>query len=136
MAAIAVTIKGTMLSKSPKGGEVSPSGRQDVVICGLLHLTGLYVDADPPVVVLPPDPVPPGTPIFPIWGPPGSEFPPIGGYPPVAGHPLPQPPDPAPNPPDDGLAKPPPADGGWGYHPDYGWGYFPGPGEAGPKRRA
>jgi len=24
--------------------------------------------------------------------------------------------------------KPPPPDGGWGWHPEYGWGYFPGGG--------
>jgi len=31
----------------------------------------------------------PGVPTFPIWGPPGSNFPDKPGYPPVAGHPLP-----------------------------------------------
>lgn len=36
----------------------------------------------------------PPHPAFPIWGPPGSNFPGTPGYPPVAGHPLPIPPEP------------------------------------------
>lgn len=47
---------------------------------------------------LPPPPHHPGGvpphPEFPIWGPPGTDFPGTPGYPPVAGHPLPEPPEP------------------------------------------
>jgi len=34
-----------------------------------------------------------------------------------------------------GFLKPPPPEGGWGYHQDYGWVYAPGTGGAGPKAR-
>lgn len=73
-------------------------------------------------IVLPP--VLPGGPPVTIWPKPG---------------PLPHPEHPIvlPPPPTEGLepggGKPPPSDGGWGYHPVYGWGYFPGPQEPGPK---
>lgn len=74
-----------------------------------------------PPIYLPP--VTPGDPPLVIWGP---------------GDPRPQPPihlPPAPPDVDGGGGKPPPADGGWGYHPAYGWGYFPAPGEAQPKKK-
>jgi hypothetical protein len=131
MSALPVTIVGTLTSKAPKGGEVDESGQQQVILCGKLHITGLTVGGGP---VVPPDQLPPGKPTFPIWGPPGTDFPDKPGYPPVATHPivLPEPPDPFPDAPEG--VKPPPADGGWGYHPDYGWGYFPGSGTTpGPK---
>lgn len=73
-------------------------------------------------IVLPP--VEPGGPPVTIWPKPG---------------PLPHPEHPIvlPPPPTEGLepggGKPPPPDGGWGYHPTFGWGYFPGPVEPGPK---
>lgn len=127
MAAIPVTIKGTLTTKSTKEG--SASGTEQCLICGALHITGLAVGGGP---IIPPEQLPPGKPVFPIWGPPGIGLPPIEGYPPVAGHPLPEPPPPFPNPPEG--VKPPPPGGGWGYHPDYGWGYFPGTGgQPGPK---
>jgi hypothetical protein len=34
------------------------------------------------------------------------------------------------------AVKPPPPEGGWGYHPEYGWGYFPPAGEPTPKAPA
>jgi len=132
MAAVPVTIKGTLTTKATKeGGE---SGQQDCLLCGLLHITGLAVGGGP---VVPPDELPPGKPMFPIWGPPGTDFPDKPGYPPVATHPivLPDPPPPFPEPPTPPAVKPPPPEGGWGYHPDYGWGFFPGTGlTPGPKR--
>jgi hypothetical protein len=128
MSAIPVTIVGTLNSKSDSGTAVVQT---QVCLVGNLHLTGLAVGGGP---IIPPDEIPPGTPVFPIWGPPGITLPPLPGYPPVAGHPLPEPPPPFPEPPADGMVKPPPAEGGWGYHPDYGWGYFPGPGDPQPKQ--
>lgn len=72
----------------------------------------------------PPDPgTPPG-----IWGPPGPW---IGwwvpGAPGAPGYtpPITPPTEPPTNP---SEPKPPPPDGGWGWHPDYGWGWFPGGG--------
>lgn len=47
--------------------------------------------------------------------------------------PSPQPPSPPDMIPSE--PKPPPADGGWGWYPEYGWVYYPGPGGAGPKKR-
>jgi len=131
MSAIPVTIRGTLTTKAPKGGEVGGSGQQQCILCGVLNITGLAVGGGP---VIPPEQLPPGKPVFPIWGPPGIELPDSPGFPPVATHPLPEPPEPFPEPPAEGEGKPPPPDGGWGYHPDYGWGYFPGTGGvAGPK---
>jgi len=54
--------------------------------------------------------------------------PPVGIWP-NPGHPshpivLPEPPE-APPETGEGGGKPPPPEGGWGYHPQYGWGYFP-----------
>ena len=72
---------------------------------------------------------------FPIWGPPGITLPPNPGYPPVAGHPLPDPPQQPPTgtPDEDGFIKPPPPNGGWGYHEDLGWLWSPGTSNPGPK---
>jgi hypothetical protein len=59
MAAIPVTIHGSILTKSPKGGDVSGSGKQDCVITGALSLSGLKVDNSPPTtppIVEPPEP--------------------------------------------------------------------------------
>ena|SRR5215831_3562727 len=71
-----------------------------------------------------------------IWGPtdprPSN---PISGpvFPGMPGYEPPVPPEIPTNPPDDnGWLKPPPADGGWGYHQDYGWLYKPA--GASPKR--
>lgn len=104
---------------------------------------GDYIDAGFPAPQPPVGSRPPLT----IWGP-------IGDYI-DAGFPAPQPPLVVPLPPDSALkpthpiylgppqvshpiviipappeggTKPPPTEGGWGYHPDYGWGYFPGGG--------
>jgi len=83
----------------------------------------------------------PGAPTFPIWGPPGSNFPDKPGYPPVAGHPLPEPPVPElppdlPTPvPPSTIIKHPPEGGGWGLYTgpnsEIYWGYTPAGG--GPK---
>jgi hypothetical protein len=103
MATLPVTIKG-MLKDADSGNE------EQVTLSGDLWITGLEVGGGP---VSPPDqPPPPGTPTFPIWGPPGMELPDVPGYPPVAGHPLPEPPPQQPS-------KPPAFIPVW--HPDYGW---------------
>lgn len=57
-----------------------------------------------------------------IWGGGNEPFP----TPPI--HIPPEKPTPPELPSDPGTPKPPPPDGGWGWHPDYGWGYFPGGG--------
>jgi hypothetical protein len=62
-------------------------------------------------IVLPP--IEPGGPPVQIWPSPGHPA-----------HPIVLPPLPPPPTGSEG-GKPPPPDGGWGYHPDYGWGYFP-----------
>jgi hypothetical protein len=60
MAAIPVDIQGTITTKSPKGGEVDPSGKQNCFIRGQLSLTGLHPDQSPPAeqppIEPPPDP--------------------------------------------------------------------------------
>lgn len=109
-------------------------------------------DAHPehPIVIVPPDLVSPGVPAHPIVIPLPPDMPPSGAHPEhpiviippdtvspgVPAHPIviPPPPDMTPDvPTSPGGIKPPPAQGGWGFHPIYGWGYFPGPGEPGPK---
>jgi hypothetical protein len=120
MAAVPVTFSGVMFPKG-KGGNDKPV---PCVFVGYAWATGL---------------APGGGPVYPTT-PPSAEHPIV--LPPTDAHPehpivLPEPPTevpPIPNPPTEG--KPPPADGGWGWSPEYGWGYFPGPGQAGPKRRA
>jgi len=119
MAAVEVTINGVLFDKLSRT-------MQNVVLFGEATLTGLSVGGGP----MPPGSGggggQPGVPTFPIWGPPGSNFPDRPGYPPVAGHPLPEPPQQPPENPSE--PKPPPPGGGWGWHPEYGWGYFPGQG--------
>ena len=94
----------------PKNKTVAP---YPATIVGYAWITGLGVDVSPPDQQ--PPSLPPGKPTFPIWGPPGIELPPVPGYPPVAGHPLPTPPDPPVIPP----SQPPMFLPVW--HPDYGW---------------
>jgi len=84
MAAVEVTITGVLYDKTQRTA-------QPVVLIGEASLTGLGVGGGP--IIPPQQPNPPGTPTFPIWGPPGIELPPSPGYPPVAGHPLPPIPD-------------------------------------------
>jgi hypothetical protein len=113
MAYVPVTINGVAYPKA-KDGSMKPF---PVTIVGTAWLTGLSVGGGPT----------PGGP------PPHVEHP----IPPWAEHPIELPPvDTAP--PDIPMVpsepKPPPADGGWGWSPEYGWGYFPPPGSARPKR--
>lgn len=117
MAYANVVINGMMFHA--KSGESTP-----VTIVGLAGLTDFTVGGGP--VIPPPATQPPGTPIHPIWGPPGFN-PPGSGMPPgIWGGPvLPPLTPPTEPPPDPGAVKPPPPEGGWGWHPDYGWGYFP-----------
>jgi len=137
MAAVEVTITGMLYDKLART-------TQNVVLIGEASLTGLGVGGGP---IIPPQQPPsgggpPGTPTFPIWGPPGIELPPGPGYPPIAGHPLPEPPTPElppdlPTPvPPSTVIKEPPAEGGWGLYSDSNgaiyWGFTPG-GGAGPK---
>lgn len=126
MAAVEVTISGVLYDKLGRT-------MQQVVLIGEASLTGLGVGGGP---VIPPGQPPgqsPGVPTHPImlpgmpgWGDPHPahpiQLPPNGGQPPEG------PPD------DNGFVKPPPTDGGWGYHEDYGWGYYPGAGKPQPKR--
>ena len=116
MAAIEITISGVLYDKHART-------TRPVVLIGEASLTGLGVGGGP----IHPEP-PPG-----IWGPtdprPGYGLPDNPGIwgpndprptPPIH---IPKPPiDPPSNP---GEPKPPPPDGGWGWHPEYGWGYFP-----------
>ena len=82
MGTVPVTIDGVFMPKTKSATDVPQPG----VFVGQLSITGLGVGGGP----IPP----PGTPTFPIWGPPGVDFPGTPGYPPVAGHPLPIPPPP------------------------------------------
>jgi hypothetical protein len=121
MGVVPVTINGVMF---PKGKSASDKPVPCTIV-GYAWVTGLGVGGGP----IMPDPLPPGTPEHPIVLPPASPGEPT--------HPivLPEPPVVPPDPPTDpGMVKPPPPNGGWGWHPDYGWGYFPGPGQPGPKR--
>ena len=113
MGTVPVTIDGVLLPKM-RSADDKP---QAVVLVGQLNITGLSVGGGPIEPPVPPDVPPsnPGAPTFPIWGPPGIELPPVPGYPPVAGHPLPTPPDPPVIPP----SQPPMFLPVW--HPDYGW---------------
>ena len=106
MAAIPVTIANATLTNA------DGSTSQVQTIQGDLSITGLSVGGGP---VLPPDQPPSqgGSPVFPIWGPPGMELPDVPGYPPVAGNPFPKP-----QPPPD-ATKPPLFVPVW--HPDLGW---------------
>lgn len=132
MAAVPVTISGFLCDKY--GRTIMP-----VTLVGEASLTGIGVGGgpmpggpggQPPSDAHPEHPIywPPG-----IWGPPdmppgfwgGGMGPGVKPQPPI----LPDPPEP----PADGVGKPPPPDGGWGYHPDYGWGYFPPSTEPSPK---
>ena len=111
MGTVPVTIDGVFMPKTKSATDVPKPG----VFVGQLSITGLGVGGGP---IPPPDtpvipPVDPGSPAFPIWGPPGIDLPPVPGYPPVAGHPLPEP-----IPPPD-TSKPPLYVPIW--HPDYGW---------------
>ena len=128
MAAVEVTISGVLYDKQSRT-------TRPVVIIGEASLTGLGVGGGP---IQPPDQGegPPG-----IWGPtdPRPSHP-IAGIPGFPGYnppgiwgpndPRPTPPihiPPMPPDPPDNVEepKPPPEDGGWGWHPEYGWGYFP-----------
>ena len=130
MASVEITISGVLFDKHTRT-------TQQVVLIGEASLTGLGVGGGP---VYPPSGggTPPG-----IWGPPsGLPTPPIPIYP--GGTPNPPgiwgpndprpgvgpiiPPCPVDPPANPDEVKPPPPDGGWGWHPEYGWGYFPGGG--------
>lgn len=125
----------------------------------LVKIVGGYLEVEMPEVQKPPgmwggsnepfpgyglpggQPKPPGSPPG-TWGGAGEPFPGYGlppsyGIWPSPGHPahpiVIPPPTEGPQPPADGMAKPPPPNGGWGYSTEYGWGYFPGSQGAGPK---
>src|SRR5215471_5901786 len=115
MGTVPITINGVVY---PKGR----SGTDQPVPCtivGEAWISDLSVGGGPIIPPgQPPSGGPPGTPVFPIWGPPGIELPPGPGYPPVAAHPLPPiplPPDvPPPQPGDPPKPLPPPAgSAGW-----------------------
>lgn len=110
MAAVEVTIRGTLYDKTQRTA-------QQVVLIGDASITGLSIGGGP---VAPEEP--PGT-----WGGADEPLP----TPPINLPPEQPPPD---GPPDSsGFIKPPPPNGGWGFHIEYGWLYSP-PG-AGPKGR-
>ena len=102
MASVPVIISGVLWDHAWKRGSA-------VTLVGDASIQGLSVGGGP---IMPPEVPPggsggpPGVPTFPIWGPPGSNFPggPGSGYPPVAGHPLP----PIDVPPGVTLPEPPP----------------------------
>jgi hypothetical protein len=143
MAAVPITLVGTITTSAPKGGEVSSGGTEQCVITGIASITDLSVGGGPMPPQQPPGiwpspghpehPIAPGGPPPGIWPSPGHPEHPIAPTPPteiwpkpgVPTHPIviPQPPT-GPEAPPEGV-KPPPPDGGWGFHPDYGWGYFP-----------
>lgn len=88
MSALPVILRGKITTKSPKGGDPSQSGVEQCVIQGLLSIEGLEVGGGPMPGGpgdKPPIERPPGQPTFPIWGPPGINFPDKPGYPPVVG---------------------------------------------------
>jgi len=120
MGVVPVTINGVAYPKNKKDPPFP------VTIVGYAWITGLHPDANPPTDQPYPDhglPGPQPHPEHPIVIPP--ELPPIE--------------EPPPETPLDQLltlvAKPPPAEGGWGWFPEYGWVYSPAAGTAGPKRR-
>jgi len=87
MAAAEVVISGLLyVGKSGQG--------QPVTLVGIAGLSGLEVGGGP-IIGQPPVGGPPGSPTFPIWGPPGIDLPDKPGYPPsVGGGPIiPVPPD-------------------------------------------
>jgi len=115
MAAVPVTISGVLFDKTART-------QQPVLIIGMASLTGLGVGGGP-IIPDKPDEKPPLV----IWGGGNEPFP----TPPIV---IPIPPDlQPPKPPGDAI-KPPPPEGGWGYHPDYGWGFFPAGTYPGPKK--
>lgn len=113
MAAVPVTLCAMVY---PKNKTNAP---YPATIVGLAWVTGLSVGGGPM----------PGGGGEGIWGGSNEPFP----TPPI--HIPPEKPVPPEVPSNPSEPKPPPADGGWGWHPDYGWGYFPGPGEASPKKK-
>lgn len=152
MSAVEVIVSGVLYDK------LSRTARP-VVLIGEASLQGVGIGGGP---IIPPEPplgiwgpgsglptppipiYPGGTPNPPgTWGPtdprPGWGLPGGGGEgiwgpndprptPPIH---IPRPPVDPPDNPD--FIKPPPPDGGWGWHPEYGWGYFPGTSNPGPK---
>ena len=136
MAAVPVTITGVLFDKYARTSQL-------VTLMGEATITGLGVGGGPMPPQGPVDPsygIPEGgKPTHPIyypphiWGPP--DMPPGfwgGGLGPGVKPQPPIPPKPT-EPPEDGVGKPPPPEGGWGYHPEYGWGYFPPSTEPSPK---
>ena len=117
MAMVPITINGVAYPKNKKDPPMP------VTIVGYAWITGLGVGGGP---IIPPKPPMPGDPHpeHPIVLPPPTE-PPVELPPPVQAL-------------EDMLtlvAKEPPAEGGWGWFPEYGWVYSPGEGEGEPKRR-
>ena len=126
MAVVPITINGVMYPKEKSAG-AKPT---PCTIVGYAWITGLKPDQSPPgsqphpehpIVIVPPEN--PGDPPQ-IWGPNDPR-----PTPPIVIPPTDQPP------PDHPLeemftmvAKEPPADGGWGWFPEYGWVYSRGEG--------
>jgi hypothetical protein len=91
MSTVPIVFDGVLYPKD-KSAESKPI---PCVFTGNAWLAGLT--AGLPLPVPPEQPTVPGEPphpAFPIWGPPGTEWPGVPGYPPTAGHPLPIPPEP------------------------------------------
>ena len=94
MATVPVVIDGVFYPSGKSADDQPIKGTMvgNAFIQGLSVGGGPIIPDTPPVI--PPGGGKPPIPIFPIWGPPGIDFPGIPGYPPVAGHPLPIPPPP------------------------------------------
>lgn len=138
MADIPIQISGVLFDKTART-------QQAVYLIGHASIVGLTVGGGP---IIPPDDVvqPPGGqpphPAFPIWGPPGVDFPDKPGYPPtVGGGPIlpdtpPDPPELPPGTPPNSVVKEAPASGGWGYYTDSSSSLYPAyrPASGGPKK--
>lgn len=90
MSVVPVVFDGVMYPKGKAAGDKPVP----CTFVGNAYRSDLSVGGGPIIPDKPPETGGGGRPTFPIWGPPGSDFPGLPGYPPVAGHPLPDPPPP------------------------------------------
>jgi hypothetical protein len=96
---VPIVLSGVLYPKGKKGEHRSARTADDRPIpCTFVGQAMIGAELPEPPIEPPVEPGPgpgePPHPAFPIWGPPGINFPGTPGYPPVAGHPLPIPPEP------------------------------------------